>query len=66
MGWPSPLSLDSDGARSIVICGILFPALSTLCVIGRFVARRRIDAYIGADDWFIVLALVSLLYFVVK
>lgn len=58
MVWPSPLPLDNGHAQSVVICAILFPALATLSVAGRFGARRLQKVSPGADDWVILPALV--------
>lgn len=58
MPWPPPLPLDNEHARSVVGVGLCFPTVATLCVIGRFVARRLKKAAIKADDWIILPALV--------
>ena len=58
MAWPSPLPLDNGHAQSVVICAILFPIIATLCVAGRFTARRLQKVSPGADDWVILPALV--------
>ena len=59
MAWPPPLPLDNGHAQSVVICAIFFPAIATLCVIGRFLARRMQSVSPGADDWVILPALVK-------
>ena len=58
MAWPPPLPLDNGHAQSVVICAILFPTISTLCVIGRFAARRIKKVSLGLDDWLTLPALV--------
>ena len=58
MAWPSALPLDNGHAQSVVICAILFPAITTLCVGGRFAARRIKKVSPGLDDWVTLPALV--------
>ena len=58
MAWPPPLPLDNGHAQSIVICAILFPTILTLCVTGRFAARRIKKVSLGLDDWVTLPALV--------
>ena len=50
MAWPSALPLDNGHAQSVVISAILFPAITTLCVGGRFAARRIKKVSLGLDD----------------
>lgn len=57
--WPSPLPLDNQHAKSIVICAIVFPTIATLAVVGRFCARRMKKAAFEADDWIILPALAA-------
>ncbi|KAI4159446.1 MAG: hypothetical protein L6R39_000348 [Caloplaca ligustica] len=59
MALPPPLPNDNSRARTVVGCAIAFPAMATLAVIGRFVARRLKKADLMADDWLIVLALIA-------
>ena len=58
MTWPSQLPLNNERARSLVICSILFPIISTLSVAGRFAARRIKTVSLGPDDWVTLPALV--------
>ena len=54
----SPLPLNNDHAQSVVICAVVFPALATISVAGRFTARHMKRIGLEADDWIILLALV--------
>ena len=58
MVWPSVLPLRNGHAQSVVKCAIFFPAVATLCVAGRLVARRLQKVLPGADGWVILAALV--------
>jgi len=60
MALPAALPLDNGHASSIVVCAILFPSLATLSVVARFVARWKKGVGYGADDCFVVFALIAL------
>ena len=56
---PDPRALRDDTAADISV-NVIMPALATVAVLLRFLARRRRRTAIGIDDWLIVIALVSL------
>lgn len=60
MTLPEALPLNNGHASSIVVCAILFPSLATLSVVARLIARWKKGVGYGADDYFVVFALVAL------
>lgn len=60
MSTPRALAPDDSHALSIIICCSVFPCLSTISVIARFIARKQTRVHHGWDDYFVVLALIAL------
>ena len=56
----------SQEAYTTFVTGMVFSVLATVTVIGRFAARRMNRARLGADDFWIILALLGMYaYFIV-
>ena len=57
MSMPPALPINNGHALSIVVCSILFPTISTTCVVLRFVVRAYKKVHYGLDDYLVVVAL---------
>jgi hypothetical protein len=58
--WPTANHVDPDRRTWIVNYAIIFQVIAFACVVGRLFVRLRMRRHTaGADDVFIVLALVS-------